>query len=277
MPLLLAALSSATFGVADFLGGLATRRASAVQVVWASQWVALVAVTAVAPWTANGVAAAPDLLWGAAGGVAGAFGLVVFYHALAVTRIGVAAPVAAVIGTALPVAFGVVIGERPALLGWIGIAMALPAVAVLAGGSRAGSGTTRRAAALGTVAGAAFALVAILLSRTGADSGLWPLVAARVASVGLVTAVALVRRKALRPGGSVWPLAAAVGILDMTANVLFLVAVRQELLSLVAVIMAMYPVTTIALARRVLAEPITRRQWAGFSLALVAVVAIAAG
>lgn len=277
MPLLLAALASATFGVADFLGGIATRRSSALSVVWASQVAAFVVVAAVSPFTADGLPPRTDMLWGAAAGVAGSFGLVIFYHALAVTRIGVAAPVAAVIGTSLPVVFGVVVGERPSALAWCGIVLALPAVAVLSGGSRAGAGSSRRAAVLGTVAGVAFALFGILVSRTGADSGLWPLTAARFASLAFAASVAGIRRRPLQPGADVWPLAAAVGLLDMTANALFLVAVRQEMLSLVAVIMSLYPVTTIALAHRVLGERVSRRQWSGFSIALLAAVAIALG
>lgn len=276
MPLFLAALSSATFGVADFVGGFATRRAPAVSVVWGSHVVALTAVAILAPLTASGAPPQEDLLWGAAGGVAGSIGLVVFYHALATTRIGVAAPVAAIVGTALPVAFGVFIGERPTPLAWAGILAAVPAVAVLAGGSRAGGGTPARAAGLGAAAGVAFALFGILVSRTGADSGLWPLAGARVASLIFLSAAAMAQRRAPSPEGA-WGLSALAGVLDITANVFFLLAVRQELLSLVVVIMSLYPVTTIALARVVLDERVSRRQWIGLVVAATAVVTIALG
>lgn len=276
MALFLAALSSATFGVADFVGGFATRRAPAASVVWGSHVVALAAVAALAPFTLDGAPPGVDLAWGAAGGVAGSIGLVIFYHALATTRIGVAAPLAAIVGTVLPVVFGVFIGERPGLLAWVGIVAAIPAVAVLAGGSGGGAGPVRRAAVLGAAAGVAFALFGILVSRTGTDSGLWPLVGARSASLVFLTAFTLGRGRAPAPEGA-WGLSALAGVLDITANVFFLVAVRQELLSLVVVIMSLYPVTTIALARAVLGERITPRQWLGLMVAAAAVAAIALG
>lgn len=277
MPLLLAGLASLLFGVADFAGGLATRKAPAITVVWSAQVIGLASITLVAPVFASSDVEGSTLAWGAGAGVAGAVGLVVLFHALATTRISVAAPVAAVVGTALPVLFGVVTGERPAPLAWVGMVLAVPAVIALSSSENTDAGSTHRAALLGALAGAAFALFGILISRTGTESAMWPLVAARAASVVFLGLGAVAARRALVAPRSTWGLVIACALLDIAGNVLFLLAVRRELLSLVAVIMSLYPVATIALARIVLGERVVRRQWHGLGLAAGAVVLIALG
>jgi drug/metabolite transporter (DMT)-like permease len=276
MPLALAGLSSLAFGIADFVGGFVTRRAPAITVVWGAQVVGLAAVAAVAPLFSADFAADATLLWGAGAGAAGSLGLVVFYHALATTRISVAAPVAAVVGTALPVLFGVIVGERPAPIAWVGMVLAIPAVVSLSASNR-DSGPVGRAAWLGAIAGGAFALFGILISRTGTDSGMWPLVAARLASVVTVAAGALAWGRPLVAARVHWPLITVAALLDISGNVLFLLAVRRELLSLVAVIMSLYPAATLALARIFFGERLGGRQWLGLMLAAGAVVLIALG
>ena len=274
MPLFLAALSSFTFGVADFVGGFAARRVSAVTVVWGAHVLSLGAVLAVAPLFSDGFGPATALWWGAGAGIAGSIGIAVFYFALATTPTAVVAPVAAVVGTGLPVLFGVLIGERPEPIAWLGMTLAVPALLLLPSGTR-DRGSAVRGVWLGLVTGVGFALFGILVSRTGADSGLWPLGSARVASIVMLTIAAPILRKPLMAPRNTWSFIAAAGILDMTANVLFLLAVREELLSLVAVIMALYPASTIALARIVMGERFARRQVGGLALAAAAVGLIA--
>jgi drug/metabolite transporter (DMT)-like permease len=276
MPLLLAALSSFAFGVADFVGGFATRRAPAVTVVWGSHLVSLGAVIAVAPLFSDGFGGEAGLWWGAGAGIAGSIGLVVFYHALATTPTAVVAPVAAVVGTGLPVIFGVMVGERPEPVAWLGMALAVPALVLLPSGPR-DRRSARRGVLLGVATGIAFALFGILISRTGTESGVWPLASARVASLVLLTLAGPILRRPLVAPRSAWPLIATAALLDMSANVLFLLAVREELLSLVAVIMSLYPAATIALARVVYGEQIAKRQILGLALAAGAMGLIALG
>ena len=278
MPFLLAGISSLTFGVADFLGGMASRRAPVVSVVLLSQLVAGAGIVVVAPFVAA-VSQASDFGWGAAAGVAGTFGLLVFYRALSTTRIGVAAPVTALFGTVTPVVFGFWDGERPALLAWLGIAFAVVAIVLV---TRPPSEVPKdpagdaNAVLLGSVAGVGFGLFGVLISRTSDISGVWPLVGARVTSVTLLlVAVVVMRRPVVRIQGR--SLAVGAGSLDMIANILFLVAIRQELLSLVAVIMAMYPASTISLARIVLHERIGRAQAAGLGLGAIGMTLIVIG
>lgn len=278
MPFLLAGLSSLTFGIADFLGGVATRRAPVVSIVVTSQLVGGAGILVVAWILPEAPASAADFGWGAAAGGCGAIGIMLLYQALATTRVAVAAPVGSLVGTAVPVVFGIAVGERPASLAWVGVVLGLIAVVLMSRspqdrtGSRSGAA---RAVVLGSAAGIAFGLFGVFISRTGTDAGLWPLVGARTASLALVGTVAITIRRPLIARDAMGP-AAAAGALDMTANVLFLVAVRQELLSLVSVIMAMYPVSTVGLARIVFREEITRTQVAGMILGVVAVALIVA-
>ena len=277
MPLILAALGSVTFGVADFVGGMATRRTRAVTVVAGSHVIALAMIFGLGPFFSEGAPPFADLAWGFVAGLAGAVGLAVFYHALATTRIGVAAPVASVVSTLTPVLFGVVSGERPEALAWMGMVLAIPAMLLIPATASADphSRTGHRAALLGSIAGLGFGLFGILISRTGAESGLWPLAGSRIGSLALMAILVPALKARFLPERRAWPMVAAAGILDMTANVFFLLAVREELLSLVAVIMSFYPASTIVLARVVLDERTVRRQLAGLALAGVAVTLIA--
>ena len=228
-----------------------------------------------------------DVAWGVVAGVCGTAGLAALYTAIATTIVAVASPVAAVVGAVIPVALGVAAGERPDAFAWAGIAVALPAIALLTiapgtgAGAGAGAGTgaesPRRAALLGTVAGTGFGLFFFAVSRTGSGSGLWPLVAARVSTISLVGLAAAVTRRTLRPDrGSARALAAA-GALDMGANVAFLLASRSGMLSIAAAVAALYPGPTVLLAWIVFRERLTLPRIAGLVLALAGVALISAG
>jgi len=277
MPVLFAGLTAVTYGIADFFGGFATKRAPAVSVAVVSQTLGFSVLLVAAPLL-GGEAAGRDFAWGAAAGFAGAAAIVVLYHALSRYRIGIVSPVAAIVSAALPIAFGVLVGERPAAIAWIGVALALPAILLITsefGHEPAPGGHTARGVALGALAGVGFALFFILISRAGDDAGLWPLVGARMASLPSLALIALVGRKPLSvPRPAVRPTLAA-GVLDMAANVFFVLAVQRGLLSLVSVISGLYPGSTIVLARAVLNERIAAVQAVGLVLGAVAVSLIA--
>lgn len=271
------------YGSADFLGGLATRRNPTFAVVALSQAWGLVVLGAASAVAASDPTVAPrDLALGGAAGVVGLLGVALLYQALAAGSMGVVAPVTAVGAAVLPLGWGLASGERPAPVSLVGVVVALVAVALVAGGRPTGAGLpageqSRRHLGLAAGAGTAFGVLFILLAGTGAGAGLSPLVAARVASLTLlaVTAVAIRPQLRLAPGSGAT--VAGAGLLDMGANVLFLLAARRGLLSLVAVLASLYPAATSVLARAVLGERLGRVQVAGLGLALVGLVLIASG
>jgi drug/metabolite transporter (DMT)-like permease len=271
------ALSSAVvYGAADFLGGLASRRTSVFGVVALSQVVGLVALLALLPWLGGPVGAA-DLAWGAAAGLAGAAGLVVFFRTLARGVMSVIAPVTAVTAAAVPVLVGLVGGETIGLWAAVGIGLALIAVVLVSAEAGLSALRAARPAALAPalVAGSMFGLFFVLLDRTSADAGLTPLVTARLASVTLVAVAALAGRQSLRVSRPALPLVAVSGLGDMTANALFLLATQADgQLAIVGVLASLYPVSTVILAQVVLRERLVGAQVAGLLSAVGAVVLI---
>lgn len=275
MSLLLAALTAAVYGTADFLGGMAGRRAATPVVVGWSQLVGLGAVTLAAP-LAGGSPRPVDLAWGVAAGLAGNLGLVALYHGLAVGRAAVVAPVSAVVGTTLPVGLGLALGEQPGPAAWAGMALAVPALVAVAAGTEEGS-ATRGGLRLGLAAGVGFGLFFAFIAQTPDEAGLWPLIGARAATVAVIVAVLVARRLPARPPAGTWPLLVGVGIGDILANVMYLVAVRAGPITLVTVLASLYPGVTVLLARVVQHQPLERRQVAGLVLALTAVGLLVAG
>ena len=276
MAVLLALATSVVYGTADFLGGLAARRANPLLVVGVSQLAGLALVLALAA-PLGGSAGPADLAWGAAGGAAGALALTLFYRTLAAGSMSAVAPVTAVCAAAVPVVSGLAFGDAVSVPALAGVAIALPAVGLVAS---AGGGV--RAVSLGwpsligaLVAGTGFGLVFLFLHQTAPGSGLWPLVAARAASALVVGSVLATRRLPVRIPRTTMPLVIGAGIVDMAANILFLLAVRQGQLSIVGVLSSLYPVSTVVLATLLLHERMSRVQLAGVGGCALAVALIA--
>jgi drug/metabolite transporter (DMT)-like permease len=271
----LALASALVYGAADFCGGMASRRATAFVVVALSQAAGLVALLAVLP-VVGGSPTSADLAWGAAAGLAGSGGLVLFYRALAAGVMSVVAPVTALTAAAVPVLVGLVLGERLAPWAAVGIALALVAVVLVA--AEGGLPTVRTARSAGLLpalaAGLGFGVFFVLLDRTSPESTLWPLLASRSVSVVLVLVLGLAVRASLRIHGRTTMLVVLAGVLDMAANALFLVATQQGQLAITGVLASLYPVSTVVLAQMVLRERLVRVQVAGLATAAVAVVLI---
>lgn len=278
MAVLLALTSAVVYGMADYCGGRASRRQPAAFVALLGQVFSVVLLMVVVLVDGTAVPAGGTWAWGAAGGAAGAIGLGAFYFALANGAMTVVAPLTAVVGAVLPVVVGIATGERPEALAYLGILLAIAAVALVSGAASRHTGRVRPLV-LGAaiVAGLGFGLLFVALDRTDPDAGLWPLVAARCASVPLLLAVVVVLRA--RPAADRPSLRFAVvaGVFDMAANVAYLEAVRAGFLSVVAVISSLYPASTVALARLLDGERVNRWQRAGLVVAVVALVCITLG
>lgn len=271
MAAVLSLLCAATYGVGDFCGGMAAKRASAAAVLLWSHVVGLLLIVAAVPLI-GGVLTGPDLLVGGLAGLGGAAGVGLLYQALSIGPMSVVAPVTALLAAAVPVVAGVATGDRPGVAASVGMGLALIAIVLVSaegGGSLRPS--DRRGVSYAMGAGLGFGLFFVALSYTEDGAGLWPLVAARGASVAVMTILALAHRVPHSlPAGPTRRLTAAAGSLDALANVFYLLAVREGLLSLVSVLSSLYPVSTVLLARLVLRERFVALQRIGMALAIPA-------
>ena len=286
MPYILALASAALYGAADFLGGLASRRASTIAVVIVSQAAGLLPLAlllAVLPGTPTG----SDLLWGAVAGLAGSTGVALLYRALAIGTMSIVAPTTAVCAVMLPVLAELWRGERlgPVTIG--GISLALVAI-VLVSQQRQGAETTTPVAVgsrgavralppgmgLALLSGVAIGLFFLALARTAMTAGLWPLLFSRGLSIVVFTGIALAGSHRMGLPRPVLTLAAGCGVVDMLANALYLIASRGGPLSVVVTLASLYPASTVVLARIVVGERLSNRQNVGIACALTAVVLI---
>ena len=274
--IVLATTCAMVYGAADFFGGLATKRSRVHAVVVVSQLAGLAFVLALMPLL-PGEPEPAALLWGMLAGLAGGGGLLLFYRALATGTMSVVAPITATVSAGLPVLFGLAMGERPGGLALAGIGMAIIAVLLVSTAPSQGPADRRFGAlAASVISGAGFGAFFILIGNAPEGTGLWPLLGARIASIATVAALALLSGRDLRPGRGALRAILVAGVLDMAANVLYLFAVQRGMLSLVAVIVSLYPASTLLLARHVLGERLNPLQIAGVGFALGAVTLIAA-
>jgi uncharacterized membrane protein len=277
MAVFLGVCVAACFGSGDFLGGVASRRMSTITVLLFAQTCALV-LAALYAASFSGEATARDLGFGAGAGALNVVALGLLYHGLATGRMGVVAPVTAVVSSTIPVVYGVAAGERPS-----GVSIAGVACAIVAGGLIARERDEKVAVhplqelGLAVCAGIGFGISFVLYSETGEDSGFWPALGGRAAAVPLVIAAVLATRSNLRVAPADRRMAIVAGALDITATALLLLAVREGLRSLVAPLAALGPAFTVALAWIVLKEPMARLQLAGLVLAFVGLTLIAGG
>lgn len=280
MAVVLALLSALAYGAADFVGGLASRVRSSLVVAATSAAVGVV-VFSIAAAVVPGAASGAALLWGAASGVVGMLAAASLYAALAIGPMAVVAPLTATISGATPVIWSLAGGELPDAPTWFGLVAVLAGAALVSivTGERSAGPRRGRGIALAVVAGVLFGAFYIFLAAAPADSGMLPLLANRAAGLlvlGVVLLVIGLRRgvagrlttRGLGP-------ALATGLLDAAANALYVLAVREGALAIVAVIVSLYPAGTIALSAAVLRERISPVQWAGVGLALVGIVVLA--
>jgi drug/metabolite transporter (DMT)-like permease len=276
---LLGLLSAGFFGSGDFLGGRASRDGPTPAVLFVVQLSAALAAVLLA-LVFSGSPIAEDLAFGAAAGAVNAIGLGLLYHGLATGRMGIVAPVAAVVASIIPITWGLLTGERPGPVVIVGVAVAVVAVGLIAREreQHAGANATR-SLVLAVVAGAGLGTSLIFYAQTGSDSGFWPVLAARaVAVVAAALAIAAVARsERVRLATRPLRFAIVAGLCDVTATALLVVGVRNDLAVVVAPLAALAPGFTVVLAWLVLHEPISRVQVFGLVLALVGLVLIAAG
>jgi drug/metabolite transporter (DMT)-like permease len=266
--IILALASSLCYGVADFLGGLASRKTSAVGVASCTQPLGLVVLLFAFPFF-PGHARLEDLAWGGLSGLGYAVGIVLFYVGLTRSRMAIVSPIAAVVGAGVPVLFGYIVGERPVLMASVGVGLAVLAVALLSANSEEGGLRLHDPGvvpALGS--GVGFGLSLLFLSRSGHGAGLWALLAAQIVSILGVWTWAALHPRPFHPDRATWMFIVVVSVVGMGGGIAYLFAVRSGLLPVVAVLVSLYPVSTILLAYALLRERLSLPQWVGVLCAL---------
>jgi uncharacterized membrane protein len=279
------------YGSADFLGGVATRRARVLSVLPASAFAGLLIVL-IAAAVSGGSARLTGLAWGLAAGAVGGSGLIVFYAGLAEGPMTVVAPTSALTATVLPVAFSLTEGERANLSVYAGALICLAAVVLVssagapADGDRSTAGLLDRLArqgihvraiGYGLASGVTFGLFFIFLKNGGQSGALWPVVAARLAGLVIIIVAATVTRTrpVVAAGGARLLLATfGSGLLDASANVCYVLATRAGLFGLAVVLTSLYPGITVLLARLALGERLRPIQLAGLLLAALGVILV---
>lgn len=276
MTVLLALGSALAYGLSDFLGGLISRRTSAWPVAFIGQVGAALGGAVVALFH-PGEPTTGDLLWGALAGVGSGTGGAFLYRGFAAGRMGVVAPVSAVGAAVLPVLVGLGVGERPALLVWLGLLLALPAIWLVSREPTAGSPGAAAGLVDGVLAGLGFGLLFVAMGQVPDSAGLWPVAVAQVTAVLAIAATATVLGQRWLPSHRLEAWGLVAGVLATTAVVLFLLATQSGLLTVAAVLTSLYPAFTVLLAATVLREHIHRAQAVGLLLSGVAVALVAAG
>jgi drug/metabolite transporter (DMT)-like permease len=276
-------LSAVLYGAADFVGGLTSRRAPTLAVVFVSQIAGAIALLVLLPVLPTASASTPDLLSGAMAGLAGSTGVALLYRALAIGMMSVVAPTTAVCAVAIPVAVAIALGERPSWMTLTGMATALVAIVLVSQSPESAVSARVRAHAtkallIAIASGVAIGVFFLALAQTSHDAGLWPLLAARGASAVLFAGLSFgAGHGALKMPRAALPLAIGCGLLDMLANGLYLVATRGGALSVIVTLASLYPASTVVLARIVLHERLSRLQVAGVLACLAAIVLIVSG
>jgi drug/metabolite transporter (DMT)-like permease len=268
-------LSSALiWGAADFCGGLASRKAKAYQAVLLGEAVGLVALLVVA-YNSGERITSWSMLWQCAlAGVMGVLGLLLFFQSITKGLMSVAAPVSALMAVVIPVVFGILTSGFPGWLTFIGFLLAMASIWLIS--QPEGSPTSIRLRlvdlSLPLIAGVSFGIYLILMHR-GSQNGLfWPMVTSRTAGVATMLVYALITRQPVTPPKSVWPLIALNGFLDVTGNGFYLLAAHSGRMDVAAVLVSLYPGSTVILAGLLLRERLNRLQWSGILAALAAIV-----
>lgn len=277
MVALLALGGALSWGIGDFIAGLAARRIAVLTVLAVSQAIGLLGVTLWVLMARDPFPGVPELLPAALAGLAGAVGLGALYRGLAMGAMGIVAPISAA-SPLVPLTVDAARGIVPDALQVLGVVLVLAGIVTLSREPGGGSQRIAAGAGMAIVAALGFGLFVVGLDAGADESAPWAVVAARSASVTLaVTAALLVTRTSLRPPRALLPALVAVGLFDTGANVLVAFATTKGAAGIVAVLSALYPVVTVVLARFLLDERLGASRRAGGVVALGGAALVAAG
>lgn len=263
-----------SWGTSDFFGGYFTRRADAFLFTAVFNLGGLILVGTLAAASHAPFPAMHSALWVLAGGMSGGAGVAIFFRALSTGRMGVIAPIAAVLGAAIPAVFSTFTEGLPGRMPILGFVFAAAGLWLL---TRAEGGSTPQGVGLAMVAGVGFAGFYVCVRQAGGGSALWFAALARTGGLIVTGLIVLIQRRfrEITSSGVRW--AVIAGCIDSMGTMLFVVANQKGRLDAAVVVSSLYPAVTVVLARIVLKEHFTRWKFVGLLAALAAVPMIAAG
>jgi len=270
--------SAATWGAADFIGGLASKRTSPYRVLFLAEIAGLIPFTALALLTREPIPSTLDLLWGAISSLVGLAGLTILYRALADGQMTIAAPVSALFAALIPVIFGFFTLGAPSLATFGGFILAFLAVWLISQTDKANWRFPLRGLRsfadlrLPLFSGLFFGLYFIVIHRATLNAFFWPLVMARFAGFAAFGLYALITRQPAMPPRDVWGFCIVNGVIDIGGNAFYILSAQTGRIDVAAVLGALYPASTVLLAWIFLKEKINWTQTFGVILALIAIV-----
>lgn len=267
-------VSAATWGSADFAGGLAAKRSSANGVVIFGHLGSLFLLLPAAFISGDPMLSPREWLIGLLTGVAAGSGLLLLYRSLADGQMSLASPVSALVAALIPVLVGFWVDGFPGYLMLSGILVALVAIWLIAQAGRISPTHLLTRLRLPFLAGILFGLFYVGIHAASSRAIFWPLVATRLGSISCLLVFSIASRKPWLPERSSWKYLASISVLDTSGNLFYLLAARLGRMDLAAVLGSLYPGATVGLAWLVLKEHISRSQWLGVVLALIALVLI---
>lgn len=261
------------WGTSDFLGGVGARRANAFLFTSMAHLSAMVLAAALGFAAGLPFPVTASVGWALAAGTVGGFSLALFYRALASGKMGLIAPVAAVLGAAIPT---MVTAFREGFPGWRHVAgFVLAGIGVwLISRTESDSGRPE-GLGLAILSGCGFAGFYLCIHQAGSGSALWIAVCSRVASLTVTAAIVVFGGFIARLPQPVLGVAVAAGVLDITGTVVFVRAAQIGRLDSAVVLSSLYPAVTVLLARIFLREHFSRGRTLGVLAALIAVPMIA--
>ena len=260
------------WGTADFFGGFVSKKIPANKVLVLSypvglQFLLIYAVMLPGEITLNG------LFIGSLAGVVGILAMGSLYLALAIGPMGVMSPVTAACSTLVPIAMGLIVGEKLSWIAWLGISIAIISVVLVSMETSPTGGklvVSRKGLLLAIISGLLIGTFLSLVGLAASNNGMWPLVFARLMSSILVIGYFVYKKSEnFRSGydSNLFALVILSGALDATANAVFVLATFEGYLSIAAVIASLYPAATVILATAFLKEKLTGIQFLGIGLA----------
>lgn len=263
-----------TWGTGDFIGGVVTKRHRVYSVLLTAQFISIIPFILLALWFDFSIPRFDDILIGAVAGIGGMVGLLNLYSGLAQGRMGVVAPLTAIVASIIPVMVGIFIDGTPTLFQITGFAIAIAAIWLLSSdGNQLDATPIELRLALTSAMG--FATFMILIDRTSGESFLWPVIAARFASISILFLYVTIRQDWQLPKKSLLPLVVLTGLCDTTGSYMFMMAAQSGRLDIATAVSSLYPAITVLLAWFILKEHLKLSQWLGVLAALIAVMMIA--